>query len=317
MTAILQALDVANDWTEYYAAYTTLYRQVVESRWALGHAQFANQLHHTAIPDAVSSTVGLLGWAAYSQPSAETLRAFLPLFSESLRREPHRIRANRYVLFVPRAPALTFSDLVIGLDEIAKRLDVWSTALDSILSWPSVTGPLDGLNAVFARDTLLVSREDVHGVVEAFQKQEALASLRRRLLERELSSCSIIAPMIRRAYLESSFVLTAANLGLSPESIHALCEDQAGIGACIAANRAANSGWPRETIDVCRLVMTRAPIPTTTHTVAPGDILTRLVRQFCEQSFESLWPLLQVLNPHITDPNVIRVGQRIYFPRFR
>src|SRR6266850_4560887 len=96
----IQAISVASSWAEYYDAHKRAYRALLESRWALGTVTFAQQLHHTAIPDAAGATAGVLNWAAYSQPSVETLHAFVPVFKTVLDAEPHRIRSNRYLFFV-------------------------------------------------------------------------------------------------------------------------------------------------------------------------------------------------------------------------
>lgn len=106
------------------------YRALLEARWGLGTATFAQQLHHPAVPDVSGDTAGVLSWAAYSQPSAETLRAFIPVFRTVLEAEPHRIRTNRCLFFVTAGDALPTTTIRQGLGDVGSRVDVWSGSLE-------------------------------------------------------------------------------------------------------------------------------------------------------------------------------------------
>lgn len=314
MSDLLEQVTAAVDWSSYYKAYKEVYREVVERRWAIGRATFANQLHHTAIPDCSGTTVGTVRWAAYSQPSSITLAAFLPVFSLGLAREPHRIRANRYLFLVPSEPSLTFQEAFTALAREGGRLDFWSGSVAEVLAWPAETGALQAMNAVFAGSEPLLTRADALALVDQADRPTALAELRRRLLAATIPAVSTVPPAVRRAFLESSFILAAGKLGLSRDAIIALCGDHAGVGACVARDRLSTSRWSRDLLELCTSVLEKAPPKSRTYTVVPGDILSRLVRQFYAQSFDSLWPLIRVLNPQIDDPNLIRVGQKIHFP---
>jgi nucleoid-associated protein YgaU len=61
-------------------------------------------------------------------------------------------------------------------------------------------------------------------------------------------------------------------------------------------------------------VIKLSPTVTREYRVGPGDMLSLLVRQFYGVSFPTLWPLIRIVNPDISDPNRIRVGQTIAFP---
>src|SRR5688572_13310217 len=100
----LEAIDAANNWKEYYAAYGNVYDELIGPRWGLGRFTRSGHVHHTAIPDASGDVAGCASWAAYSQPSSKTLVAFLELFRELIEREPHRVSSNRYCFFCPKGP---------------------------------------------------------------------------------------------------------------------------------------------------------------------------------------------------------------------
>jgi hypothetical protein len=59
MSDEIQGIINASNWSEYYEAYKRAYRAVIEFDWALGAATFAQQLHHTAVPDVAGTTAAL------------------------------------------------------------------------------------------------------------------------------------------------------------------------------------------------------------------------------------------------------------------
>src|SRR5438045_658180 len=100
MSEPLSQIVGASNWTEYYNAYKVAYTRLFATQWAFGSPSFAQQLHHPAIPDASGTAANIFNWAAYSQPSSATLKAFIPIFAGVLRTEPHRIRSSKYLFFV-------------------------------------------------------------------------------------------------------------------------------------------------------------------------------------------------------------------------
>lgn len=314
MNDLLAALKVADDWVSYYEAYKALYREVVEQRWALGRATFANQLHHTSVPDSSGATLGTIRWAAFSQPSVESLAAFLVVFAGLASAEPHRIRANRYLFMVPNDPPLGRQDAVSALASIANRLDYWCGSLDEALAWPRDTASLQSINVMFQTDKPVVERIDAINLLASPVKMDVLAELRKRILDARAASSSTVGPANRLAYLESSIVLAAVRIGLSPNEVVEVCGKEVGVPAFVASERAKASEWDGRLVTACQRILALAPPATRLYTIVSGDMLTRIVRQYYEQSFESLWPLIRAVNPEIVDPNLIRIGQRMRLP---
>lgn len=125
---------------------------------------------------------------------------------------------------------------------------------------------------------------------------------------------SIVPPSIRRLHAVSSILLAGVRANLNLEEFLSLEEQDISIAAFVAIDRARASGWTDPELKNLIDLMTRVPPRTRQYVVAPGDILTRLVREFYEQPFETLWPIIKLLNPQIRDPNIIRIGERIAFP---
>jgi hypothetical protein len=252
MHELLAALKVANDWSSYYEAYKALYRDVLEQRWALGKATFANQLHHTAVPDASGVTVGSVGWAAYSQPSDATLSAFLAVFADLATREPHRIRSNRYLFLVPNDPALGRQLASTALGPVGNRLDYWCGSLEEALSWPIKASSLQSINVMFEGDVTRVQKSDAEKLLASNDKKDALERLRAAVLEMPFPSGSTVPPAIRRAYLESTVVLAAIQVGLSAADVVEVCGKGVGVAAFIACDRVSTSGWQEGDLTACK-----------------------------------------------------------------
>jgi hypothetical protein len=313
MNELLVRLKVANDWSEYYQAYKAVYKEVLERRWALGKPTFANQLHHTAVPDASGAALGSIGWAAYSQPSDASLSAFLGVFAALAINEPHRLRSNRYLFLVPNDPPLSRNTAATALSSIANKLDYWCGSLEEALAWPESSTSLQSINAMFQAEVPIVTQSDAEALVSSANTKVDISALRSRIIDTSLTG-STVPPATRRAYLESGVVLAAIQLGLSAVEIVDVCGSGVGIAAFIACDRATASEWQHNRLATCKAILALAPPATKLYKVAPGDILTRLVRTFYEQPFESLWPLISVLNPEVTDPNFIRIGQELRLP---
>src|SRR5258708_13676635 len=99
MTEEMLAINAASNWLQYYEAYKRAYRTLLEARWGLGAATFAQQLHHTAVPDVSGDTAGVVSWAAFFQPSPATLPPFIPLLRPALTAVPLRFRPTSHLFF--------------------------------------------------------------------------------------------------------------------------------------------------------------------------------------------------------------------------
>jgi hypothetical protein len=307
----------ATDWNSYYSAYTALFKEIIQSRWGLGAVTFANHLHHTAIPDASGSMLGTVRWAAYSQPSRETLSAFVTVFAQLLKREPHRMRSNRYLLLVPEGQPLERAIVATELGTQAKLVDYWCGSLAQSLRWPAGGAVLESINVLFQADLPLITEADGHELENAEQSSLTLSELRGRLLPQLADLPSIVPPRIRKAYMDSTLILAAYRNHLAPSVVSEIFGSDAGIAAYIAENRAKKSGWASDASAFCESVWNLSPPEATIHIVAPGDTLSRLAREYYQQPFESVWPLIKALNPDSSDPNFIRIGQRIAMPIIR
>jgi hypothetical protein len=314
MNDLITRIRAAGGWSEYYEAYKALYSDVLRWRWALGKVTFANQLHHPAIPDASGSAIGTIRWAAYSQPSRETLVAFASVFAELLGREPHRFRTNRYIVLVPEGPALDRVEFGEPLGDAAGRLDYWCGGLDEALQWPAATAVLESVNVMLQTGEPLIVVGDAIRIDRSDDPVNELASLRRQLVASGLAAASVVPPALRHAFVDSSFVLAAFRRRLSPSDVVTICQQNAGVAAWVARSRATSSAWPATAVQFCDDILSISPARTRTHIVAPGETLARLVREYYEQPFETLWPMIQAINPEIRDPNFIRAGQAIEFP---
>ncbi|HEX7423493.1 MAG TPA: LysM domain-containing protein [Terriglobales bacterium] len=308
----LQRIERASNWLEYYNAYKLVYEDLFERRWALGRATFANQLHHTAIPDVSGSAFGSINWAAYSQPSAETLVAFFPVFRQLLNAEPHRIRSNRYLFFVPHGNPVDPVNAKAALGELAGRVDFWCASLSQALAVPQQYGPVAGLDALLARDKSLLHGVDFSDAkVSPFRFCETLRGL---VVERLALDNSVVPPSIRLPFVDSSFLLTAFLNRLDVNEAVRLVGDYAGIAAWLAVERAREARWESGSLDYFQEVVKASPPKTRTHVVKPGEFLSTIVRREYQMSYESLWPLIRALNPSLKDPNRILAGQQIKLP---
>lgn len=304
----------AGGWPEYYNAYRDAYRLLIERRWALGKGTFVNQLHHTAIPDASGATTGLINWAFYSQPSSATLREFLAIFSQLLTAEPHRIRSSRYIFVVPSGMSLPRADVCAQLVAHASRMDFWCDSIEAALAVPDLLAPLDSINALIGTDDPALPRVMFRELQIGRNLVGPLQELRSRVLRRGWPETSIIPRMLWRYVVDSAFVLTAFRLGLDTSEAAAICSDGAGLSAQLAADRARDAGWGTEAMDYCARIISTHPPKTVAYTVKPGDMLSLIVRERYEVSFNRLWPLIRILNPEISNPNLIIAGRTLKLP---
>lgn len=313
----IQSINEAKNWQEYYKAYKDIYNLLIETRWAFGNCSFANQLHHAAIPDASGSILDSVSWAIYSQPSPETLEAFLSVFVQLLKKEPHRIRNNRYLFVVPNGPPLSIKKINHILEEVAGKLDFWSLSFDRTLNISGAHSTLSGLNALFSSEKALISDDEFKSFNNKdINGEEFINILRTRFLNEGVFQKSIVPSKLIWPLIDSSFILTSYRLNMSIGKIIQIIGKHAGIAAHIAINRARVSKWSSDAIEYCSTVLEACPLPTEDYLVKPGDILSRIVRNKYEMPFVMVWPLIQAINSNIKDPNFIKSGQKIKLPLF-
>src|SRR3954454_7187140 len=134
---MIDTVDAASTWNEYYEAHKAIYLTIFQQRWALGTSSFAHHIHHPVVPDTSGAVVRVVNWAAYSQVTAANLNAFTQFFQQLLEREPQR-KGTRYFLFTREAPTHAFT----AMSDLAKAgLDVWQYSFESALAVPQQLGP--------------------------------------------------------------------------------------------------------------------------------------------------------------------------------
>ncbi len=314
MSDFLSCVKQTNNWQEYYDTYKQAYKYLLEAKWAFGSAAFANQLHHTAIPDVSGTIAGTLNWTVYSQPSAHSLDAFLSVFRDLLQIEPHRIRNNRYLFFVTEGEPLSREDIKKVFGDIGNLVDFWCGSLDEALQVPEPLALVQGLDALLGAGNLLVDFLASHPLSPEKNTVEFLQSVRAISLDRLPVKVSVAPQAVQQLLVESFFILIANKLNISPEVTVDVVGEHAGLAAYVAANRARESMWKKETVAYCELILKRCPPRVVEYVVEPGDMLSRIVRRHFETSFDRLWPLIRALNPDISNPNRIMVGQKINLP---
>jgi hypothetical protein len=304
----------SSDWRDYYASYAKAYHRLLENRWALGEATLVGQLHHVAIPDSSGTTCGLLNWAVYSQPSGPTLEAFLKLFNELLTAQPFRIRSSRYIFLVTEGAPLRKADAYQLLSTVAGKIDFYCDALDDALSVPEATAPLDSINVLASADASFLSRRNLIEMSKGLVDIEKLTTLCESIGAQKPNEVSSIPPSLWRAFVDSSFILSAFRFGLSSGQAAALCGARGGIGAHIARARAHDSSWGKGSIEYCDSILEACPFKAFSYRVEHGDMLSRIIRRLYGVSFDRLWPIVKVLNPRIENPDRIIAGREIKLP---
>lgn len=314
MSDCLQRIAAASTWQDYYDAHKAAYTTILQEHWAFGTPGFAQQLHHTAIPDVSGSVAGVVNWAVYSQPSAETLESFLGVFAELLHSEPHRIRNSRYLFFVTSGPSVPREKVDNILGRLAERVDYWCGSFVEFFLADRLWRAALGLEALFGARHWL-------NKIESCQRNQldelTLATLKaiRAAAQNEIASSNSVAPLlIRGAYVDSSIILLGAKAGYSPEILADLVGEGAGVAAYIARERARISLWQEGLVNICQELLTLRPPRVEEYVVQPGDILSRIIRERYEMPYERLWPLIRALNSKLRNPDLIFVGQRLLLP---
>ncbi|GEM_PF-4921357 len=313
MSDYLRRIAASSTWQEYYDAHKAVYTTIFQAYWGFGNPGFAQQLHHTAIPDVSGTVSGAMNWAVYSQPSAETLESFIAVFVEQLRSEPHRIRSSRYLFFVTAGPPAPRERIEVILGPLARHVDYWCGSFDDVLSANPPTNVALGLEALFGSrcwvgevDKSMALGRCAPSTLKAFRDTALLAAA---------SSNSVAPSVIRDALVDSSIILLGVSTGCTADTLTSvLGKERVGIAAYIARERARSSLWQNDAVVLCQDLLTRYPPQVEEYVVRPGDILSRIIRERYEISYERLWPLIRVLNSDLRDPNLILVGQRLRLP---
>jgi hypothetical protein len=304
----IAAVDAASGWREYYQAYCDLYREVLARRWGLGRISPAGHIHHTAIPDVSGQVAGGVSWAAYSQPSAETLLAFLGVFRELIEKEPHRATTNRYLFFCLKSP-------LPDPEQVRSALGLWSVrlvysveCLEEQLSLPDWVLPLHSAFALHASEDIRVL--DSSNSLDGPAATDFLENLTARMATGGGLQQSVTDMLL----LRSSILLSAFRVGIGAPEAAMLLGNGAATGAIVAEHRARESAWGTEAVEYLNAVLVAAPKAVSSYRIQTGDILTRLVRERYGVPFERLWPVIRALNPQIEDPNRIIAGSQIQLP---
>jgi len=314
MSNPLIQIKEAETWQEYYEAYKSVYKNLLKSRWALGATSFAQNIHHTAVPDVSGSTAKLVNWAVYSQPSPESFSAFLSVFKELIQSEPNRIRNNRYIFFVAEGASPSRDTVKSALGTIGERLDFWCISLEEAFSFPEPYSILLGLDALLGDGTWLNPFISNKQNISRSNPLEFLQAVHSSAID-QLPISSTIAPKVIVKYLiDSFFILLASKSSIEPYSLVKIIGEDAAFPALIAVERAQTSGWPKETETYCNAIREAFPLKTVNYKVKPGDMLSFIIRDHYELPFHLLWPLISVVNPEISDPNLIKIGQRLRLP---
>jgi hypothetical protein len=314
MKQLLYKIQEAKTWKDYYDAYKRAYSYILNDLWALGKMGFAQQLHHTAVPDVTGAIVDSVNWAAYSQPSHETLEKFLPVFSESLRAEPQRIRSSRYFFFVTYGVPIETSMVQRAFGDLCKQVDFWCGSFEDILSAGNLYSTAIGLGALLSTGKWCPPIDRTTNTLSGNDAIVFLQDIHETINKQISISHSIIPRQIIIPLANSFIILMGFRMNVSVESLITIIGDSVGIATCIALDRVKASGWQKESINYCEQIFSLKPPKTNDYIVQPGDILSRVVRQRYEMAFYQLWPLIRVLNPQIKDPNRIFPEQRIHLP---
>lgn len=314
MSDYLQRIAAASTWQDYYDAHKAVYTTILQEHWAFGTPGFAQQLHHTAIPDVSGSVAGAVNWAVYSQPSAETLESFLGVFAELLHSEPHRIRNSRYLFFVTAGPAVPREKADNILGPLAARVDYWCGSFDEFFSADKLWRAALGLEALYGARNWLIKNESCQWNPYDELTLTTLKAVRDAAHKETASSNSVVPLLIRGAFVDSSIILIGVKAGSSPESLADLIGEGAGVAAYIARDRARISLWQEGLVNIWQELLTLRPPRVEEYVVQPGDILSRIIRERYEMPYERLWPLIRALNSNLRNPDRIFVGQRLLLP---
>lgn len=246
-----------------------------------------------------------MNWAVYSQPSSKTLESFMPVFAELLDREPHRVRTNRYLFFVRSGESLRRETILGVLGKHGAMLDFWSGSLEEISSFGEKKAMLIGLEALVGVRTWALSMNgDEVGVRSAYSEA----------VEDSKIGVSVVPEVLREALVGSSVVLFAASAKMEQDKVVAILGKLAGVAAFMARMRASESRLPAEYLAYCGKVLRGNQPSFVQYKVKAGDTLSHIIRRHYQAPYTTLWPLVHAVNPRLTNPNVVHIGEVLRLP---
>ena len=311
MTVSLSRVDMASDWREYQGAYQELYTEILTERCCLGRATFESTVHHSVIPDAMGSPYTRVNWAAYSQPSSETMRHVLSATKRTLA-QSHEMKHYRYLFFIPRGSCRHPETDLLSNSRLPYRFDYWSGSFESLLS-------LEPWQAVLASNNLLFgTSQDFTTSIDLSQEsspRRCVAYLVDYLKGFKVNPRSTVPPLLQPAMTASSAIIAGMRLGLEVDDIINIQGSRLWLAARIALKRISqSSGGVHRHQDQCEQVIKALPTACETHIVLQGDTLSRITRSKYGLSFSTLEDIVRELNPTISDLNKITTGQKIRLP---
>jgi len=301
----LAGILAATAWAQYYEAYQSALRSVVCDRWGLGAATGAGHVHHLAIPD-VSGQVSSVSWAAYTQPSAETLLAALPLFADLLRREPARITGNRYIFFVAREPCPTQLDAQDQLGDMAGAVRLSVKSIEAELNGADWLGPVSGSLALGADEAFGTTGLSIIRLGNPREVIEGFGSMMNNANRVSVDDAILLG---------GSLVLSGYRAGIPVSTLSEILGPSTWLYATAAHARALESLWGVDALAYSNKLCEARGLEFDQYIVQPGDILGRVVRSRYNTPFERLWPTIRAANPELVDANRIRAGQAIRLPK--
>ena len=297
MTSFAEALRTADTWEHYYDLYRKTYEQVAQ-RCFLGPVTFGQHIHHSAVPDANGDAGGFLNWVVYSQPSARTLRAYLPVLAGLLSKEPHR-SSSRYLLFSSDALELNSAEVADAMVGAPFPVDFWAGSMSRLIDAQEL-GALKGAELLFGdigTASLLGKLSDPERVQVG--------------LRNSFGANSRVPVQLRSAFSDSFFVLWAFERGMPPTDVIAILGASTWLASALARNRTLANAQASDYVQQC---LARSPNDNIVHKVLPGETLGHIVRKIYGVSFSTMWPTISVLNPEIRDPDLIFPSQEIRLP---
>jgi hypothetical protein len=229
----------------------------------------------------------------------------MPVFSELLDREPHRVRTNRYLFFVRSGEPLRREAILGALGKHGAMLDFWSGSLEEISSFDEKKAMLIGLEALVGVRTWARSvNGDEVGVRTAYSEA----------VEDSKIGVSIVPDVLREALVGSSVVLFAASAKMEQDKIVAILGKLAGVAAFIARMRASESRLSPEYLAYCGRVLKSNQLSFVQYKVKVGDTLSHITRRHYQTPYTILWPLLRATNPRLVNPDVLQIGEILRLP---
>jgi hypothetical protein len=194
-----------------------------------------------------------------------------------------------------------------GLGDLGNQVDIWSGSLEHELAQIDASVTLHGAKVLmdYPIPVSAATQADWHATFESMC--EAMRS-------GDALSPSVVPRLMRLPLLQSTAILFCYRQNINVSEALSVIGTRAAVAAHIAAERARRSAWGSAAVAYCESVAASSEAAVSEYLVQPGDTLSRIVRGRYEMAFERLWPVIKSLNPRLTDPNLIIVGQRLLLP---